>query len=202
MSEGAMSEIPREYVYTMPFAGMKQIVRRSLTMLTKETFLYIEIRPQTTNDPDYVLFEIWNKKKDFRLGDVDVAKFSEQQTGVAFQVEHSIEGGERDFLNLFIELFFDKVSELHRAIELLQKAQNTSALVEANTSETRKINETTSMQLAAPLHPIDLGLDWYAQEKAAGRKATLPQVADRSGYSLSAVNARRKERKEQAKKVQ
>jgi hypothetical protein len=56
-----------ENIYTMPFAGMKQIVRRSLTATAKETFLYIEIRPQVSNDPDYVLYEIWNKKKDFRL---------------------------------------------------------------------------------------------------------------------------------------
>jgi hypothetical protein len=118
-----MDEIARERIYTMPFAGMKQIVRCSLTMLTKETFLYIDIRPQITDDPDFVLYEIWNKKKDFRLGDVQITQFSEQQTDVAFQIEPTIEGEERNFLTVFIEAFFAKVDDLHQGMGYLTSAR-------------------------------------------------------------------------------
>jgi hypothetical protein len=89
-----------ENLYSMPFAGMKQIVRRSLTATAKETFLYIEIRPQVSNDPDYVLYEIWNKKKDFRLGDVDVAKLSEQQTDVELHIDPKLDADGRNGLSV------------------------------------------------------------------------------------------------------
>ena len=125
-----------ENVYTMPFAGMKQIVRRSLTSITKRTFLYIEIRPQVSNDPDYVLYEIWNKKKDFRLGDVDVAKLSEQQTDVALQIDPTLDSEERKFLDVFIELFFDKVDDLRKGLEYLKTAQGESKqMVQVKESE-------------------------------------------------------------------
>jgi hypothetical protein len=118
-----MDEIARERIYTMPFAGMKQIVRRSLTMLTKETFLYIEIRPQATDDADYVLYEIWNRKNGFRLGDVEVTRFSEQQTDVAFQIEPTVEGEHRVILDWFIESFFNKADDLHRGMGYLTTAR-------------------------------------------------------------------------------
>ena len=130
-----MDEIGRDRIYTMPFAEMKQNVRRSLTILTRETFLYIEIRPQTTNDPDYVLYEVWNKKKDSRLGEVEVTKFSEQQTDVAFQIEPTIEGDDRAFLDWFVEFFFDKVDDLHKGMGLLQQARRPRNLVEADDPE-------------------------------------------------------------------
>jgi hypothetical protein len=84
---------------------------------------------------NYVLYEIWNKKKDFRLGDVDVAKLSEQQTDVALQIDPTLDSEERKVLDFFIQYFFDKVDDLRKGLEYLKTAQGESKqMIQVNDS--------------------------------------------------------------------